>query len=89
MRPIPYLVCVLCVQDIAGWQEELALPSTTSGRRAQLEKEVREREEGYIQAYKSYIARYDRDLSQLRAALGRLGESLGHLHISYGMLMNQ
>ena len=40
MRHIPYLVCVLCVQMIAVWQSELAQPSITEQRRAELEEAV-------------------------------------------------
>ena len=77
MRPIPYLVCVLCVQAIAGWRAELALPDTTSVRRRELEELVRG-SEGLIQDYKRQISSLDRQLAPLRAALHQLGESIRH-----------
>ena len=40
MRHIPYLVCVLCVQEIAICQSQLAQPSNTEQHRAELEEEV-------------------------------------------------
>ena len=77
MRPIPYLVCVLCVQWLAKARAELALPDTTSGERRALEWEVQDCE-GSIQYWKQAISSADIQLAQRRAALAQLGESIRH-----------
>ena len=74
MRPIPYLVCVLCVQWLAKARAELALPDTTSVRRRRLEEVCEDR----IQHWKQAISSADRQLAQRRAALAQLGESIRH-----------
>ena len=73
MRHIPYLVCVLCVQDIANYQSELAQPSITEERRAELEMWVRVSEDG-IQQCKQYIAGYNSNLARAEEELAELGE---------------
>ena len=60
------------MQDITGWQEELALPSTTDEGKARLTENVWVRK-NWIQDDNSHIAESDSDLSLLRAALGKLG----------------
>ena len=62
MRHIPYLVCVLCVQEIAIYQSKLAQPSITEKRRAELEKLVRDYEDK-IQHHKQRLAEYNSDLA--------------------------
>ena len=69
----PYLVCVLCVQEIAGLQSKLLDPSTDEGDRAKLEENV-QRLKGDIQAFKSHIARLNSELEEERAAISGKGE---------------
>ena len=72
MRPIPYLVCVLCVQWIAVLQEELADPSTEGWHKTQVERRVQNRQR-WIREIKSDMASADSELAKLRSALDELG----------------
>lgn len=68
-------MCVLFVQRIARYREQLDRPVTTSGRRTILEAAMRH-SENLIQYYKQEIFAADRELLlKLRAALqDQLGE---------------
>jgi hypothetical protein len=59
--PSPYLVCVLCVQEIDGYLEELANPSTDDGRRSWLEWWVQFYKRG-IQEHKDKILKCEEEL---------------------------
>ena len=85
MRHIPYLVCVLCVQVIADYQSELAKLYTYTQhireqrrRRAELEEEVRDCEDG-IQRYKQLIAECNSDLASAEGELTELGEFINNI----------
>ena len=89
MRHIPYLVCVLCVQEKADCQSKLAKlytytqhilaqPSITEQRRAVLEKRVRDHEDR-IQRHKQCIAMYNSDLARAEGELAELGEFINNI----------
>ena len=83
MRHIPYLVCVLCVQDIADCQSELAKLYTYTQhireeRRAVLEEEVRVYEDR-MQHYKQYLAECNSDLASAEGELAELGEFINNI----------
>ena len=82
MRHIPYLVCVLCVQEIAVCQSELAQPSITEQHRAEyraeLEKWVRVNED-WIQHHKQCLAEYNSDLASAEGELTELGEFINNI----------
>ena len=74
-----YLVCVLCVQDIARWQSDLLDPSTSEGDRARLEERVQVLK-GYIQDRNADIAQHNSEMAELmeeRAAISGKGEPPG------------
>ena len=78
MRHIPYLVCVLCVQWIADHQSELAQPSITEQRRAELEEAVRVNED-MMQHHKQRLAEYNSDLARAEGELAELGEFINNI----------
>ena len=67
---IPYLVCVLCVQEKADWQGRLAdyFPATSERSREYLEQQVRNCE--------SLIQHYQKRLAKCQADLGSIGEMI-------------
>ena len=78
MRHIPYLVCVLCVQEIADCQSELAQPSITEERRALLEVQVRDNEDR-MQYHKQHLAECNSDLARAEGELAELGEFINNI----------
>ena len=78
MRHIPYLVCVLCVQEIAAYQSELAQPSITEQHRALLEEQVRVNED-WIQHHKQCLAVYNSNLASAEGELAELGEFINNI----------
>ena len=64
-------MCVLCVQEIAGWQWELQHPSTNAERRRVLQERVQPYE-NVIKSHKSDISSYDADIKQHQAAMAAL-----------------
>ena len=95
MRHIPYLVCVLCVQEKADCQSKLAKLSITEElraytytqhiRRAELEERRAELEklvrdcEDWMQHYKQRIAGYNSDLARAEGELTELGEFINNI----------
>ena len=69
MWPSPYLVCVPCVQGIAGCQKSINDPSTDESEREWLKGMV-ERYKGKIQEFKQAINSWDK-------AIVALGEKEG------------
>ena len=67
----PYLVCVPCMQWIAGWKEELDQPSLSVERRKELEEDVQEYE-GFIQSDKEAIHKYEEEIKEGENALRQL-----------------
>ena len=70
MWPSPYLVCIPCVQRIAGCKE-LDQPSLSVERRKELEEKVQEYE-GYIQSDKETIHKYEEEIKERENALRQL-----------------
>ena len=70
MWPSPYLVCVPCVQEIAGCQKSINDPSTDENERERL-KGVVEEYEGGIQRNKQRINRRDKEIIALREKEGK------------------
>ena len=68
MRPIPYLVCVLCVQEIAEWQRDINSPSTSEWDREVYKSVVLDREH-YLEEAKQ---RHAAIVPKLQAAMGHL-----------------
>ena len=80
-RHSPYLVCVLCVQEIASCRSDLLNPSVrmSEGKRAWMERRVPELK-GDIQDHNARIARWDAEVAELVeewAAISGKGEPLG------------
>ena len=69
MWPSPYLVCVPCVQWIAGWQKSINDPST--------DESERERLKGEVEKYKGYIQQYKQEINKCDKAIIALGEKEG------------
>ena len=67
-------MCVVCVQEIAGYQRELADPSTSEERRAELEELVQVNE-GIIQINKQRLVSTEAELASTAAALLHQGNS--------------
>ncbi len=67
MWTIPYLVSVLCMQDIASWKRELEAPS---------DSERREVLEVGIQKYESLIKSYKEDIERIKSTLSSEREVL-------------
>ena len=70
MWPSPYLVCVPCVQLIAGWQKSINDPSTDESERERLKGEV-EKYNGYIQGNKQAINSWDKVIIALGEKEGK------------------
>ena len=70
MWPSPYLVCVPCVQEIAGWQKSINDPSTNESVRERLKVEV-ENDKRVIQEYKQVINSYDKAIIALGEKEGK------------------
>ena len=70
MWPSPYLVCVPCVQRIAGCQKSINDPSTDESERERLKGEV-ERFKGKIQWRKQEINRHDKTIIALGEKEGK------------------
>ena len=70
MWPSPYLVCVPCVQLIAGCQKSINDPSTDESERERLKGKV-EGYKGYIQWRKQEINRYDKAIIALQEKEGK------------------
>ena len=70
MWPSPYLVCVPCVQKIAGWQKSINDPSTDESERERLKGEVEEYK-GAIQWCKQEINDYDKAIIALGEKEGK------------------
>ena len=70
MWPSPYLVCVPCVQEIAGWQKSINDPSTDESKRERLKGKVEEYK-GFIQEDKQTINRYDKAIIALGEKEGK------------------
>ena len=69
MWPSPYLVCVPCVQEIAGCQRSINDPSTDESERERLKGEVEE--------YKRWIQSNKRSINRIDKAIIALGEKEG------------
>ncbi len=67
MWTIPYLVSVLCMQDIAIWKRELEAPS---------DSEEREELEEMIQEYESVIKSYKEEIESIESTLSSEREVL-------------
>ena len=61
-------MCVVCVQVIASDRREQSDPSTSAGRRAELEELV-QATEPYLQHYKLGLAQTEAELASTAAAL--------------------
>ena len=70
MWPSPYLVCVPCVQWIAGCQKSINDPSTDESERERLKGKVEEYEGG-IQWRKQLINDYDKAIIALGEKEGK------------------
>ena len=64
MWPSPYLVCVPCVQNIAGCQKSINDPSTDKSERERLKREVK-KYKGRIQGHESNINSCDKEIIAL------------------------
>ena len=71
MWPSPYLMCVPCVQGIAGLKRELAQPSLSSDRKQSLQRRVQGRETR-INNRKQVILAIDKELIKRELALRQL-----------------
>ncbi len=67
MWTIPYLVSILCIQEIARCKRELEAPS---------DSEERKKLEGRIQLYESYIKEYKEQIEKKERALSVEREAL-------------
>ena len=75
----PYLVCVLCVQNIDHCQRLLQDPSTDEWRRPRLEREV-QYAKNRLQQHNASIAEDEARILELvreRSAISKQGEPLG------------
>lgn len=80
MVAMPYLVvCVLYMQEMAGWKREQEDLSTSERQREQLKMKVK-REESLILTYKNLLADTKRQLRDTETALDNKGE---HSTIEY------
>ena len=70
MWPSPYLVCVPCVQEIAGWQKSINDPSTDESERERLKGDV-EDSKGRIQKYEQFINDNDKEIIALGEKEGK------------------
>ena len=70
MWPSPYLVCVPCVQEIAGWQKSINDPSTDESERERLKGRVEDNKRS-IQYYKQSINDYDKEIIALGEKEGK------------------
>ena len=70
MWPSPYLVCVPCVQEIAGCQKSINDPSTDESERERLKGKVEEYKR-VIQWRKHHINYYDKEIIALREKEGK------------------
>ena len=70
MWPSPYLVCVPCVQLIAGWQKSINDPSTDESERERLKGKVEDNKR-YIQWHKQEINRRDKTIIALGEKEGK------------------
>ena len=70
MWPSPYLVCVPCVQEIAGWQKSINDPSTDESERERLKGKV-EKYKGGIQQCKQSINEWDKEIIALGEKEGK------------------
>ena len=70
MWPSPYLVCVPCVQEIAGCQKNIDDPSIDESERERLKGEV-EKYKGYIKLRKQLINECDKGIIALGEKEGK------------------
>ena len=69
MWPSPYLVCVPCVQEIAGCQKSINDPST--------DENERERLKGRVEEYKGWIQWCKQEINDDDKTIMALGEKEG------------